>query len=391
MSNAKFRHNFDEEVKPWSDCKKWNTYGKDVIGMWIAETDFKSPQPVIDALVRRAQHGNYGYPADSTDFAPAIKNWQKKRFGWEIDESWVEFTPLVVPALVYAICAFTQPGDKVLIQSPVYHPFHHIIAQNGRIKVENELILKNGHYEIDFADLEEKLADPRTKLMMLCNPHNPVCRVFTREELLKIGELCVKHKVIVISDEIHGDLVYSGKKHIPFATLSEEIKNNCLVCVNPSKTFNTAGTCTAAVITPNPKLREDFRISVINHKGTDRSVFGPLALEVAYNECDYYADQLVEYLEGNVNLMLKFFKERIPKIKMIKPEATYLMWLDCRELGMKQDELVNFMLEKAKIAMNNGETFGALGRGFMRMNIGCRRVVLEEALTRIEKAVNSLE
>jgi len=390
MSNATMKHDFEEVVKPWSDCKKWTTYGEDVIGMWIAETDFKCPQPIVDAMIKRAHHGIYGYQNNSKGFAPAVKNWQKKRFGWEIEEDWVEFTPAIVPALVYAICAFTHPGDKVLIQTPVYHPFYHVIVNNGRTKTENELILKNGRYEIDFADLEVKLADPRTKLMLLCSPHNPVSRVFSREELLKIGQICLKHNVIVVADEIHSDLVYWEKKHIPFATLSEEIKNNCLVCVNPSKTFNIAGTRTAAIITPNKKLREEFRISVVNHKGDGRTTFGTLPFEVAYNECDYYADQLVEYLEGNVNFMLKYFAEKIPKIKMIKPEATYLIWLDCRELGMTQPELTKFMLEKAKVAMNDGETFGAPGRGFMRINIGCRRAVLEEALKRIEKAVANL-
>ncbi|MEN6567783.1 MAG: MalY/PatB family protein [Veillonellales bacterium] len=391
MKNATLKHDFEEVIdRRGTDCKKWNSYPEDVIPMWIAETDFKCPQPVVDAMVKRAQFGSYGYPISSNTFNQAVVNWQKKRFGWHIEEEWVEFAPAVVPALVYSIRAFTNPGDKVVIQTPVYHPFHHSIVNNGRIKAENELILKNGRYEINFEDLENKLKDPRTKLMLLCSPHNPLNRLFSREELLKIGELCLKHHVIVVADEIHSDLVYWGKKHTPFGTLSEEIKNNCLVCVNPSKTFNIAGTRTAAVIIPNETLRERYHVSTLNNKGEGRTVFGTLPFEVAYNECDYYADQVVEYLEGNIKFMLPYFEEHIPKIKVIKPEATYLMWLDCRELNLSQPELNKFMLEKAKVAMNDGEMFGKPGIGFMRMNVGCRHVTLAEALQRIEKAVNNL-
>lgn len=384
-------HNFDEIVElRGTDSKKHNLYPPDVIPMWIADTDFKCAQPIIDALVARAASGVYGYTASSDSFNLAVKNWLKKRFAFDINADWVEYAPAVVAGLVNAIQAFTKSGDQVLIQSPVYHPFHHIIANNARIKVQNNLLLANGRYEIDFEDLEHKLADPGTTLMLLCNPHNPVGRVYTREELTRIGELCLKHGVLVVSDEIHSDLVYEGHNHIPFPSLSEEIKNNCIVCLNPSKTFNTPGLRTAAVIIPNERLRQIYRTQMTANKADGRTVFGTLAFETAYNECGYYADQLLAYLQENVRFMLDYFERRIPRIKVIKPEATYLIWLDCRELGMRQEELRSFMLEQAKVGLHDGLIFGEEGTGFMRMNIGCRRAVLLEALERIEREVNAL-
>lgn len=385
------KHDFNEFVdRRGTECKKWDTYGEDIIPMWIADTDFKCPKPVVDAMIKRAEHGIYGYPVNSSNFNKAVKSWQKKRFNWEVDEEWIEYTPAVVPAVIYAIRAFTQPGDRIVLQTPAYHPFHEIIPNNGRIISANELVLKNGRYEIDFADLEKKLSHPRARMLLLCSPHNPVGRVFTREELMRIGTLCLQHHVIVVSDEIHSDIVYAGHKHIPFGSLSAEMQNNCVVCVNPSKTFNIAGVRTGAAITPNKTLREAFRESVVNNKAYGRTVFGTLPMEVAYNECDYYADQLMEYLQGNLDYMLAYFEEKIPSIRVIKPEATYLIWLDCRGMGLEPDKLKDFFLEKVKVAMNEGASFGNGGVGFMRMNIACRRVVLEEALLRIEKAVKNL-
>jgi cystathionine beta-lyase len=278
-------HDFDEFIdRRGTESKKWDTYGDDVIPMWIADTDFKCPQPIVEAMIKRAEHGIYGYPINSNHFNQAVRNWQKKRFGWEIKEEWVEYTPAVVPAIIYALRAFTQPGDHIVLQTPAYHHFHRIIPNNGRIIAENKMVLKDGRYQIDFVDLEKKLSDSRTKMLLLCSPHNPVGRVFTREELLKIGNLCLKYHAIVVSDEIHSDIVYKGHSHIPFAALSEEIKNNCVVCVNPSKTFNIAGVRTGAAITPNQVLREALRESVINNKAYGRTVFGTLPFEVAYNE-----------------------------------------------------------------------------------------------------------
>lgn len=387
------RHDFDEIIqRRGTDSKKYNTYPSDVIPMWVADTDFKAPQPVIDALKERAEHGLFGYSTSTLDtsFGEAAKKWMNKRFGLSIEEEWVTFTPSVVPALVVAIQAFSNVGDKIVIQSPAYHPFHSIIPNNGRVKVENELIYNGAQYKINFDELEQQLKDPRTKLFILCNPHNPVGRVFTQEELNTMVDLCEKYDVLIISDEIHSDIVYEGHRHIPIFKVSDKVKDFAMICINPSKTFNLPGLRTAATIIPNKRLREQFIIQQTNNRMSGETNFGTLAFKVAYNECDYYADQLVEYLSGNLALIRDYFAEKIPNIKLIQPEATYLAWLDCRELNMSQEELNSFFLEKAKVALNDGLSFGTSGLGFMRMNFGCPRSTVQEALERIERAVQAI-
>jgi cystathionine beta-lyase len=383
-------HDFDQIVdRRGTECKKYDAYAPDILPMWIADTDFRCPQPIVDAMVERARHGVYGYPINTRNFNRAVAGWEKRRFGWEIDEDWVEFTPAVMPALIYAIQMFTHPGDHIVLQLPIYPPIHQAVVNNGRVISNNQLVLRDGQYQVDFEDLEKRLRNPRTRMMILCHPHNPVGKAFTREELLRIGELCARHHVLVVTDEIHQDIVYPGHRHHPFASLSDLHRDNTIICINPSKTFNTAGFRTGAVIIPNQALREVYNESIINNKGYGRTVFGIAALEIAYNECGYYADQLMQYLAGNLEFMLKFFREEIPSIKVIRPQATYLVWLDCRELGMPQVELNRFMMERAKVALNDGNTFGAGGTGFLRLNIACRRATLEEGLGRIRTALNS--
>lgn len=386
------QHNFDELIeRRGTECKKWNTYESDVIPMWIADTDFKCPQPVIDAMVKRAEHGIFGYPTNLNSFEQSIVNWQKKRFGWEVQTDWVEYTPAVIPAIVYAMYAFTNPGDNVVIQMPAYHPFHAIIPDNGRYILGNPLILReDGSYDVDFENLEELLKKRKTTMFLLCSPHNPTGKCFTREELTKMSELCLKYNVFVVSDEIHSDIIYSGNQHIPYGSLSQAAADNCVVCVNPSKTFNIAGVRTGAAIIPNRNNHDLFYAPLEALKAYGRTIFGTLPIEVSYNECDYYADQLLEYLEGNRKYLKEFLETRVPKIKMGNPQATYLMWLNCKELNLDPKELQQFFLQKAKVAMNEGSTFGPGGAGFMRMNIACPRSRLVEALERIEKAVNQL-
>ncbi|MDU4961774.1 MAG: MalY/PatB family protein [Sporomusaceae bacterium] len=386
------KHDFDELIdRRGTECKKWDTYGEDVVPMWIADTDFKCPQPVIDALVKRAQHGIYGYPVNLKKFEQSVANWQKKRFGWNIDPDWVEYTPAVIPAIVYAMRAFTNPGDNIVIQMPAYHPFHDIIPHNGRHILGNNLIPKaDGSYEIDFDNLEELLSRKRTTMFLLCSPHNPIGKCFTREELTKMAALCLKHHVFVVSDEIHSDIVYKGSKHIPFGSLSPEVADNCVVCVNPSKTFNIAGVRTGAVVIPNRHIHDLFYRPLEDNKAYGRTVFGTLPIEVAYNECDYYADQLLAYLEGNLAYLQQFVVKRIPRIKVTPTQATYLIWLNCKDLNLPPKQLQDFFLTKAKVAMNEGSTFGPGGAGFMRLNIACPRSRLVEALNRIEAAVNQL-
>ena len=386
------KHNFDELIdRRNTECKKWDTYAEDVIPMWIADTDFKCPQPVVDALVKRAQHGIYGYPVNLKKFEESIVNWQKKRFGWSVDPDWVEYTPAVIPAILYAMRAFTNPGDNIVIQMPAYHPFHDIIPHNGRHILGNPLLLQpDGSYAVDFENLEQLLSKKRTTMFLLCSPHNPVGKCFTREELTRMSELCLKHNVFVVSDEIHSDIIYEGSEHIPFGSLSQEAADNCVVCVNPSKTFNIAGMRTGAAVIPNRHKHDLFYNALEDNKAYGRTVFGTLPIEVCYNECDYYADQLLEYLSGNLAYLNQFIAERIPRLKVTPTQATYLIWLNCKDLNMAPKELNAFFLEKAKVAMNEGSTFGPGGAGFMRLNIACPRSRLVEALNRIEAAINKL-
>jgi cystathionine beta-lyase len=382
-------HDFDEVVnRRGTECKKYDTFPPDVLPMWIADTDFKCPQPIVDAMVHRAQQGIYGYPINTRKFNQAVVAWEKKRFGWEVDEDWVEFTPAVMPAVVYAIQMFTQAGDHIVIQMPVYPPIHRAVVNNGRVISNNQLCLRDGQYEVDFHDLEKRLAHPRAKMMILCHPHNPVGKAFTRDELQRIGELCAKHHVLLVSDEIHQDIVYNGHRHFPFASLSDLHRDNSIICINPSKTFNIAGVRTGAVIIPNKAIREVYYESIVNNKAYGRTVFGTLPFETAYNECDYYADQLMRYLQGNMTYVKQYFSDHIPQIKVIDPQATYLIWLDCRALGLPQKELNKLMLERAKVALNDGDSFGSGGTGFLRLNIACPRATLKQGLDRIRMAVN---
>lgn len=390
------RHDFDLDAqRRGTDAKKYDPsiVPNDVIPMWIADTDFTCPQPVVDALVKRASMPHYGYPYLSNDFQKAIIRWNEVRFGWEgLTVDMIEFVPCIIPGMIYAIREFTSMGDKVVIQTPVYPPFHDAVKNNGRQLVHNPLVLKDGRYEIDFEDLEMKLKDIRTKIFIICNPQNPTGRVFSREELEKMANLCLKYDVLMFSDEIHEDLVYSGNKHIPLASISEEIAQNSITFINPAKTFNIAGFRTAAVIIPNLKIKRAFHEAALKNKAIGRNIFGDVALIAAYNECDYYADQIIEYLEETRDMMVEFFETRIPQIKMIKPESNFLVWLDCRELGFEnQSEIKTFFKEVAKLELNDGTSFGfEEGKGFMRMNIAAPRAVVVEALERLERAVKTL-
>lgn len=386
-------HDFDEKVvRRGTDCKKYDpsVYPEDVLPMWIADTDFKCPQPVIDALVERMQQGVYGYPFVSTKFKEAIAYWEKTRFGWEVPVSAVEFVPGVIPGVICAVRAFSCPGDNIVINTPCYPPFKDLSDHNGRHLLRNELKLVNGRFEIDFEDLEKKLADVRTKLYILCNPQNPTGRVFTLDELKKIGGLCLKHDVIVLVDEIHCDLVYKGCKHIPFASICEEFAQNSVTFVNASKTFNTAGFRTAGFICLNPRMKAMVHEAVLDNKGIGENLGGTVATIAAYTQCGYYADQMMEYVEGNLDLVCEALEKTNGKVKLVRPEGTYLLWLDCRGLGMTQPELVDFFVNKVKVGFNSGTGFGPEGAGYMRMNIATQREVVVEALNRIVTAVNAL-
>jgi len=390
-------YNFDEIIdRTQSDSAKWSIndqlFGKkDVLSMWVADMDFRSPEPVVQALIQRAQEGIYGYPTRPDAYYQAVVDWLKQRHGWETQRSWQVTTPGVVPGVILALLAFTQPGDKVIIQPPVYHPFFKVVLNNGRQIAENPLIEEDGDYRMDFVQLEQQLSDPRTRMLILCSPHNPVGRVWSHDELARLGELCLKHGVLVVSDEIHSDLVFSWAKHTPLASISDEIAANTVTLLAPSKTFNLAGLHTSVAILSNPVLFRRFSQTVENLGMGGNTVFGLTGLEVAYREGKEWLDQLLAYLEGNLEYLEQTIRTRIPKIKVRKPEGTYLVWLDCRALKLSRKELRQFMIQKAGLGLDEGAVFGTQGEGFMRLNAATPRTVLKQALDQLARAVDELE
>ncbi len=373
---------------------KWDLveqlYGSgDVLPMWVADMDFPAPKPVVDAIVARAQHGVYGYTTRPGSAYDAIEQWASTRHRWMIEREWISFSPGVVPALAFLLDALSEPGQKVIIQPPVYHPFAFTIRENGREIVNNHLIFENGQYRMDFEDLERK-ASEGARLMILCSPHNPVGRVWTREELARLGEICFAHGITVISDEIHSDLILPGKEHTPFASIGPEFAENSVVCTAPSKTFNLAGLQTSVVIIPNKELRERYNAVLDRlHLGLPNT-FGLTAMEAAYRHGGEWLDELRGYVSENLRYLRDFLEREAPAIKVVQPEGTYLVWLDCRELGLDTEGLARFMREDAKVGLDDGHIFGPGGDGFERINIACPRSVLQEGLERIAGAVRRL-
>lgn len=361
---------------------------KDVLPLWVADMDFQSPPPVIEALRKRVEHGIFGYTVVPDSCYEAIINWMKKRHGWEVEKEWIIFTSGIVAAFHWVVRAYTHPGDSIIVQPPVYYPFFKAVKNNGRLVVENQLKHEHGQYEIDFDDLEEKI-NSQTKVLILCNPHNPVGRVWTREELTRLAALCLKHHVVICSDEIHSDLLFQGYRHTPTAMISEEIARNTVTCIAANKTFNIAGLKTGVVIISDQRLREEFLNTKRSIGVGSCNLFGIIATEAAYAYGEEWLEQLLDYLQGNLEFLMHFIKEKIPQIKVVQPEGTYLAWLDCRGLRLDDAALKDFMLKKAKVWLNDGPGFGNGGSGFQRINLACPRSILEEALRRIEKAVNT--
>lgn len=386
-------HNFDEVINrrntssvKWDNLK--NLYGRDdLIPLWVADMDFKSPPAVIKALKERADHGVYGYTFPSEEYYNAVINWMERRHNWHIDKEWISYAPSVVAALSYCIRAFTEPGDKIIIQTPVYHPFYSTIEENERIVVKNPLIHRDGKYYMDFDDLERKAKDG-AKMLILCSPHNPVGRVWTKEELKRLADICLENNILVVSDEIHFDIVFKGNEHTVFASLSPEVADNCVVLTSPSKTFNLAGLQVSNVIIPNEMLRMKFRKEENKDHISSPNVFAQRALIAAYDHSEEWLDELLKYLEGNRDFFIDYINKRIPKLKVTESEGTYLMWVDCTELGMNPQQLKEFFVNKCKVALNEGKMFSEEGNTFQRFNIGCPRSILEEALNRIERAIN---
>lgn len=361
----------------------------EVLPMWVADMDFKAPEAVNEALIKRAQHGIYGYTIIDKAVTDSIENWLQKRHDWTIDTSWLSFSNGVVTSLHMAVQAFTEPLDKILIQTPVYTPFYSVIKEHDRIVVKNPLVNKDNYYTIDFADFEEKLKDG-VKAFILCSPHNPIGRVWKKEELQEMARLCLKYDVMIFSDEIHADLVFPGQKHIPIASLSEEVADFTITCMAPSKTFNLAGLDASYVITANKENRKKLD-KAFNKQGFHNSLnlMGNTAMEAAYLHGEAWLDELVALLESHANYVAEMFDKYASELKVVKSEGTYLLWIDCSALNMDSKELKKFMIEKAKVGLNAGVDYGEEGEQYMRMNIACQKATLEDGVKRIIDAVTS--
>lgn len=359
---------------------------ENVIPLWVADMDFEIAPAIQNAIKKRINHPVFGYSVRPDDFLTTIQNWQLKQYNWQIDTNWIEFSPGVVPSLGIAVQAFTQPGEGVIIQPPIYPPFFGVVKDFDRKVVENPLKETENGYEIDFDHFEEVASDPNNRLFLLCHPHNPVGRVWKEEELRKLGEICVRHNVIIISDEIHCDLTLFGHKHIPLASISKEISDNTVTCMSPSKTFNLAGFSTAYIIASNSLLLKEMRKYILGNHLHMGNTFGALALEAAYDESDEWHKELIAYIEANAKYVKEFFENNISEVKVADLQATYLMWLDFRAWGMRASQLREFMANKAGIGLNDGLTFGKCGEGFMRLNIASPRKVLETALEKLVEA-----
>ena len=358
---------------------------EDILPMWVADMDFQSPPCVLQAAEECCKKGVFGYTFRTEDARQAFIDWVAARYNWKVDKAWLSTSPGIVTALALSVRAFTAPGDKVLIMTPVYPPFHAVPKENGRELVCSPLVVVNGRYEIDWADFEAKLR-VGVKLFILCNSHNPVGRVWSRDELKRIGELCCKYDVIILSDEIHADLVLYGNKHTVMASVSDEIAVRTLTAMAPSKTFNIAGMMNSVVISSSKKLLDGYNKEMLSLHLETGNIFGHITFEAAYRHGGEWLDAVLEYLGKNADYADEFFRKELPQVKMIKPEGSFLLWLDFRGTGLTHEEVGERLLHKAKVGLNDGMAFGAEGNGFRRMNIGCPRSVLEEGLKRIKTA-----
>lgn len=360
---------------------------ENVLPLWVADMDFKVAPEITQAIEKRVAHGIFGYSEVKEEYFEAVSAWMEQKHGWHVKEDWLVKTPGVVFALAMAVQAFTEPGDAVIIQQPVYYPFSEVIADNGRRIVDNTLELKeDGKYHINFEDFEQKVKENHVKLFLLCSPHNPVGRVWTKEEFKKIAAICRKYDVIVVSDEIHEDFVFNGK-HQVFADLSEDAKNRTITCTAPSKTFNLAGLQVSNIWIANPKLREKFKKQIAAAGYSQLNTLGLTACEAAYRYGGEWHAELLGYLKSNLNFLREFLQTRLPEVKLIEPEGTYLVWLDFGSLGLTEEQREELLTKKAGIWLDSGAIFGAAGEGFERINIACPRSILKDALERIERAV----
>jgi len=386
--------NFDQTIdRRGTYSLKWDFLqekvgDEEIIPLWVADMDFLSPPSVIEALRKRAAHGIYGYTGLPDSYYQSIIFWMKKRFSWPIEKEWIVFTPGVIPALHLAVQAFTQPGDKVIIQPPVYRPFRLAVENNGRRLIQNTLVNQDGYYRMDLESLASQI-DDQTRLLILCSPHNPVSRVWRAEELKELVNLCFNRGIIIISDEIHADLIMPGFTHLPTSQISSEAAEITVTCTAPNKTFNIAGLEMGNAIIPNHRLRARFQQALLKAGLFLANTFGVVATEVAYREGEKWLTAVINYIHQNYLFLQEYFGHYLPEIKITPLEGTYLAWLDFRAFHLSDKELQEKLLRKAKVWLDEGPKFGQGGQGFQRLNLACPRGLLEEALERIVKAFRS--
>jgi cystathionine beta-lyase len=360
----------------------------DVLPLWVADMDFPAPQPVLDALHKAVDHGIFGYSETKEDYYQAVSGWFRNNFQWETQPEWLVKTPGVVFALAMAVRAFTQPGDNVLIQSPVYYPFYSVVEDNDRKLVKSELVYENGRYSIDFTDFEQKIVDNQVKMFLLCSPHNPVGRVWTKDELNTIGDICAKHGVYVIADEIHCDFAFPEHPQTMFLAANPNLSAQAMSCTAPSKTFNLAGLQVSNLWIPDETLRRRFQQELDRAGYSQLNSLGLVACQAAYESGGEWLDQCKAYLRSNLDYMRSFLEERLPELKLVEPEGTYFAWVDCSGLGLTPKELNDLVINKAKLWLDAGQIFGQKSAQFQRFVLACSRKTLEQALTQLEQAIH---
>ena len=378
------KYDFDQQIsRRNTDSYKWDSApSEDVLPMWVADMDFRTAPAIVDALRRRVEHGIFGYTRVPDGYYKAVTDWFARRHGWTFDREWMIYTSGVVPAVSAVIKALTVPGDKVLVQTPVYNCFFSSIRNNGCEMVSSPLVFADHTYSINYDDLERKAADPKVKVMLLCNPHNPAGRVWRREELIRIGEICIRHGVVIVSDEIHCELVFPGHHYTPFASISENFLRHSVICLSPSKAFNIAGLQIANIVCADAGWRAKIDRAINDNEVCDVNPFGVIATQAAYNEGEEWLEQLLGYLYDNYLYMSDFCREHLPDFPITKLEGTYLVWMDCRKLGLSSEELERRLVDEAGLWLNAGTMYGKEGEGFMRWNIACPRATLAEGLKR---------
>lgn len=375
-----------------TDCAKFDTavqqgYPADILPLWVADMDFPAPPAVQSALKKALDHGIYGYNILGEDYYKAVTGWFARRFGWQTEKEWIVTTPGVVFALSAAVRAATQPGDAVLIQPPVYYPFFRVIEQNGRTLVENPLIYENGSYRIDFTDMERKIQKHHVKLFILCSPHNPVGRVWTAEELKKLGALCKRYGMTVVADEIHCDFAFPEHPHTPFVKACPEMAEQTILCTAPSKSFNLAGLQVSNIFIPGKALRQQFQRQMEISAYHEPNCLGAVACKAAYSGAERWLDACKAYMRENLAYVRGFLQEHIPQIKLVEPEGTYLAWLDCSGLGLSKEALDRLIIEKAKLWLDSGSIFGGGADQFQRIVLACPRATLEKAMEQLKQAL----